>query len=195
MASTIDLGPLPAKITGGCLCRKIAYRIDFPEGHDFEDSVLSMPYLNQIDDFADLVLLQSGTCQCTQCRKSTSSLFFMYHKVPYAALTWTTPLDTLKKFYCTEGRARGFCGECGTFLYWRNESGPNISIAIGTVDPLYLFGEGWEASNGEVPKGGFGRALASAGGGHEWVQNEIPGVTDNLELVGVGGRGARFDSE
>jgi len=119
----------------------------------------------------------------------------MYHKVPYASVTWTTTLDTLKKFYCTEGNARGFCGECGTFLFWRHESGPNISIAIGTVDPLYLFGEGWESTNGEVPKGGFGRALASSGGGHEWVQNEIPGVTDNLELVGVGGRGARFDAE
>ncbi|KAL2137599.1 hypothetical protein VTI28DRAFT_8931 [Corynascus sepedonium] len=175
MAAAIDLGPLPSKITGSCLCGKIAYRVDFPENHDFEDS--------------------SGTCQCTQCRKSTSSLFFMYHKVPYASVTWTTTLDTLKKFYCTEGNARGFCGECGTFLFWRHESGPNISIAIGTVDPLYLFGEGWESTNGEVPKGGFGRALASSGGGHEWVQNEIPGVTDNLELVGVGGRGARFDAE
>lgn len=111
-------------------------------------------------------------------------------------MTWTTPLDTLKKYYCTEGNARGFCRECGTFMFWRHESGPNISIAIGTVDPLYLFGEGWEASNGEVPKGGYGRAIASCSyGDHEWVKNEIPGVTDNLELLGVGGKGNRIYTE
>jgi hypothetical protein len=119
----------------------------------------------------------------------------MYHKVPYSSFTWITPTETLKNYYCTEGRARGFCGECGTRLYWRNETGPNISIAIGTVDPLYLFGEDWEKTNGEVPQGGFGRALASGCGGHEWVRNEIPGVTDNLELVGATGRGARFLDE
>ena len=110
-------------------------------------------------------------------------------------MTWTTPTDSLKNYYCTEGNARGFCNQCGTFLYWRREAGPNISIAIGTMDPLYLFGEGWEDSNGEVPQGGFGRLLASGRGGHEWVQNEIPGVTDNLALLGAGGIGERFQSE
>ncbi|KAL2127316.1 hypothetical protein VTI74DRAFT_10937 [Chaetomium olivicolor] len=169
MASDFDLGPLPKKITGSCLCGKIAYRIDFPEDHDFLDN--------------------SGTCQCTQCRKSTSCLFFVYHKVPYSAVTWTTPTDTLRNYYCSEGNARGFCNQCGSFLYWRREAGPYISIAIGTVDPLYLFGEGWEKSNGEVPQGGYGRALANNCGDHEWTGNEIPGVTDNLEFVGVGPRG------
>ncbi|KAK5651585.1 hypothetical protein OQA88_11858 [Cercophora sp. LCS_1] len=121
----------------------------------------------------------------------------MYHKVSYSSLNWTTPLDTLKRFYCSEGNARGFCGECGTLLYWRREAGPNISIAIGTVDPLYLFGEGWEHMNGEVPKEGFGRALASGCGGHEWVRNEIKGVTDDLALLGAGtqGRGERMEEE
>ncbi|KAK4182986.1 Mss4-like protein [Podospora australis] len=176
---TNDLGPLPKRITGGCLCGKITYEIKFPENHNFAES--------------------SGTCQCTQCRKSTSSLFFMYHRVPYSSLTWTSPsLSThLKNYYCSEGRARGFCGDCGTFLYWRREAGPNISVAIGTVDPLYLFGEGHEATNGEVPKEGFGKALAYGGGGHEWVKNEIKGVTDDLKIVGAGkdGRGERVLTE
>lgn len=119
----------------------------------------------------------------------------MYHQVPYSALTWTASTETLKNYYCTEGNARGFCTHCGTFLYWRREAGPNISVAIGTVDPLYLFGEGWEDSEGEVPKGGFGRALASGGGGHEWVGNEIPGVTDGLDILGADGRGTRVETE
>ncbi|KAL2187955.1 hypothetical protein L209DRAFT_805164 [Thermothelomyces heterothallicus CBS 203.75] len=94
---------------------------------------------------------------------------FTYHKVLYASVRWTTPLDTLKRFHCTEGKGRGFCGECGTSLFWRNESGPNISIAIGTTDLLYRFGEGRDSSNGEVPKGGFGRALATIDGGRARV--------------------------
>lgn len=79
-------------------------------------------------------------------------------------------------------------------MYWRREDGPNISLAIGTVDPLYLFGEGAENSEEDVPKEGFGRALANCCGGHEWVRNEIKGVTDGLELLGVGpnGRGERI---
>jgi hypothetical protein len=115
----------------------------------------------------------------------------MYLKVPYSALTWTKPTETLQNYYATKGNARSFCGQCGTFLYWRRETGPNISVAIGTVDPPYLFGEGWEDSKGELPQGGFGRALANCCGGHEWVRNEIPGVTDNLGLVGADGRGER----
>lgn len=129
------------------------------------------------------------------CRKGTSSLFYMYHQVPRSAFTWTTPTDTLKDYYHTEGNARGFCRECGTFLYWRRDGGHNTSIPVGTVDPLYLFGEGWEESNGKVPQGGFGRALANGCGGHEWVANEIPGVTDKLDLVGGDGRGTRVKTE
>lgn len=113
----------------------------------------------------------------------------MWQKAPSSLFTWTTPTTTLRNYYCSPGNARGFCSGCGTFLYWRREAGPNINIAIGTVDPLYLFGEGWEESGGEVPKGGFGRALANGCGGHEWTWNEIPGVTDGLDLVGAGERG------
>ncbi len=48
-----------------------------------------------------------------------------------------------------------------------------------------------------MPKGGFGRALANVCGGHEFVQNEVQGVTDGLELVGAGekGRGERYSDE
>ncbi|KAL2125528.1 hypothetical protein VTJ04DRAFT_1893 [Mycothermus thermophilus] len=170
-----DLGPLPHHITGGCLCGKIAWRVVFPEGHDFKAN--------------------SATCQCTQCRKTTSGLFFIWKRVPYACLTWTTPLDTLKKYYCTENCARAFCGECGTFLYWRLETGPNICLPVGTIDPLWLFGEGREESEEEVPPGGFGRALVNACGEHLWIKNQIPGVTDNLTILGADGRAPRLETE
>jgi hypothetical protein len=50
------------------------------------------------------------------------------------------------------------------------------------VDPLYLIGEG--ADGVEVPKEGFGLALANCRGEHFWVGNEIKGVTDEMELLG-----------
>ena len=40
-----DLGPLPKKITGGCLCGEVRYSITFPEGHNFYESVSSPPWL------------------------------------------------------------------------------------------------------------------------------------------------------
>lgn len=39
-----DLGPLPHHITGGCLCGKIAWRVVFPEGHDFKANVRDRSY-------------------------------------------------------------------------------------------------------------------------------------------------------
>jgi hypothetical protein len=39
MAPDSDLGPLPKRITGSCLCGKIAYQIDFPENHPWKDNV------------------------------------------------------------------------------------------------------------------------------------------------------------
>ncbi|KAH8898640.1 glutathione-dependent formaldehyde-activating GFA [Thozetella sp. PMI_491] len=174
MEETVDLGPLPKRIEGGCLCGSIRYKVEFPEDHSFQDA--------------------SGTCQCTSCRKSTSSLFFMWHNVPKSCVTWTETGNTRKNYYCTEGCQRGFCTNCGTFLYFCRDAGVRYGLAIGTVDALYLFGEGWEKTKGEVPEHGFGLALASSYGGHCYTRNEIKGVTDNLALCGIG-RGERLETD
>ncbi|KAI1109811.1 hypothetical protein F5Y14DRAFT_390733 [Nemania sp. NC0429] len=160
MASSAEY-PKPKYITGGCLCGSLRYRIDFPEDHDFEVS--------------------SGSCQCTQDRKNTGSFFFTWQRVALSAFRWTSPdTDTLGRFNATPAAERGFCSRCGSFLYWRrvNPDVGAISVTIGSVDPLFLFGEG--ADGVEVPKGGFGVALANGAGGHEWCGNEIPGITDNM---------------
>lgn len=63
-----------------------------------------------------------------------------------------------------------------------------MCITTGSIDPLYLFGEGADDGQGEVPKEGFGRALANMGGGSSWCANEIPGVTDGIEVLRRGER-------
>lgn len=73
-----------------------------------------------------------------------------------------------------------------------DDSSERITIAVGTVDPLYLFGE--DADGKDVPEGGFGRALASGGGNHEWCRNEIKGVTDQIPILGRE-RGERWEAD
>ncbi|KAJ4300149.1 hypothetical protein N0V88_002818 [Collariella sp. IMI 366227] len=140
--------PKPKFITGGCLCNKLRYRVNFPENHNFEAS--------------------SGTCQCTQCRKQTGSLFFSCHTIAPAStqFNFTGDTATLKLYHASPKGERAFC----------------------SVDPLYLIGEG--ADGEEVPKEGFGFALANGGGEHVWCANEIKGVTEGLEILG-NGRGTR----
>lgn len=64
-------------------------------------------------------------------------------------------------------------------------------MAVGTIDPLYLIGEG-AGEGGEVPKTGFGNVLVNAKGHHEYTVCEIKGVTDGMEYLW---KGTRFETE
>ncbi|KAI2781443.1 Mss4-like protein [Daldinia loculata] len=143
---SVDNFPKPTSITGGCLCGSIRYRVDFPKDHDF--------------------LKGSGSCQCTQCRRNTGALIFIAHTAPLSGFTFLTSTETLKKFYATPGIQRAFCTNCGSFLYWRDESLEDVALAVGCVDPEYL--------------SKFGFALANSSGHNVWCQNEIKGVTDHI---------------
>ncbi|KAL2143801.1 hypothetical protein VTI28DRAFT_10016 [Corynascus sepedonium] len=157
--------PAPKFITGGCLCNSIRYRVDFPPDHDFTAS--------------------SSTCQCTQCRRQSGGLFFICHSIrPATNFRFTSPTTTLKTHRASSKAERAFCSECGSWIYWKpiTEGSDHVSFSIGTIDPLYLFGEG--ADGVEVPKEGFGLALANGLEGSLWKENEVKGVTDRLELLG-----------
>ncbi|KAI1104566.1 glutathione-dependent formaldehyde-activating GFA [Jackrogersella minutella] len=148
---SVDNFPKPTYITGGCLCGSIRYRVDFPDGHDF--------------------LKMSGSCQCTQCRRTTGALIYIAHHAPQSNFTFLTSTSTLKNFYATPGNQRGFCTNCGSFLYWRDESEDVIAFAVGSVDPEFL--------------SEFGFALANCSANNVWCQNEIKGVTDGIVKRGV----------
>lgn len=121
------------------------------------------------------------SCQCTQCRRCTGSLAWFAHAVPLKHFTYTTAASTLKNFNATEGIQRGFCTDCGSFLYWRDESREDIDISVGCVDPEYLVGESGKHA-------GFGLALANCSGSNVFCENEIKGVTD----AWIGKRGNRW---
>jgi len=90
--------------TGGCLCGVVTYRVTGP-------------------------LRPVVACHCVQCRKSSG------HHVAATScgrddieisgdVTWYQSSDTAR---------RGFCGICGSNLFW-DGAGANLSIHAGTLD-------------------------------------------------------------
>jgi hypothetical protein len=93
-------------ISGRCLCGEIAYQIagKIPEG-------------------------VSG-CHCTQCRKVTG------HFSAAAPVAWSdlTIEGTPRWYDSTPGQARrGFCGTCGSYLFWEQFDGI-VYVSAGSMD-------------------------------------------------------------
>ncbi len=138
---------------------------------------------------------QSCTCQCTQCRKQSGALIWPCHQLkPARAFKWTSDA-ALKIYKASTDAERAFCSNCGSWITWGStdpeKRSEGVDFAVGTVDQIYLIGEGVEkvhtAANGEqqtIPENGFGFALANGSGTHFWTENEIVGVTDNVLVRG-----------
>ncbi|KAL0936024.1 glutathione-dependent formaldehyde-activating enzyme [Colletotrichum truncatum] len=166
MTDSVTLGPKPTTVTGGCLCGKLRYTATLPSTHDFVTNAM--------------------TCQCTQCRKQSGALFVAFHRVPM--LQWTTSdTSTLAEYGASESAKRGFCSACGSWLYHRVIGIEGVSLCVGSMDLEVLVGE--KGADGQSGEGkGFGRALVNGLGGHEFCENEIPGVTDDIPLLNRGQR-------
>jgi hypothetical protein len=71
-------------------------------------------------------------CHCTQCRKQTGTY-----------MSATACADKVLKFTTDRGlkwrrsspeAQRGFCGECGSVLFWKKDGSDTTSIAAGSID-------------------------------------------------------------
>ena len=92
---------------GSCLCGAVRYRITGP-------------------------LKQVVGCHCGQCRKQTG------HYMPATGVRMKY-FDLIEerglKWYCASEQARrGFCGECGSTLFWHANGADRIAIAAGSLD-------------------------------------------------------------
>jgi hypothetical protein len=94
-------------ISGGCLCGGVRYEI---KGE----------------------LRYVIACHCEQCRR-TSGHFAAMTRTATADIAYTS-LDTLKWYRSSDTAERGFCGECGSNLFWRPIGGDTTSITAGTLD-------------------------------------------------------------
>ena len=71
-------------------------------------------------------------CHCSQCRKTTGH-YVTATRAPAAALNLTSS-ETLTWFRSSPEAERGFCGRCGSNLFWRRDGSDGISIWAGSLD-------------------------------------------------------------
>ncbi len=92
--------------TGGCLCGAIRYQCD----------------LN-----TDAILL----CHCEQCRRQSGHVWASIH-----ARGDTLEIDGRDALAWRRDRhtERGFCLRCGSFLFWRADGSPDVSVSAGSID-------------------------------------------------------------
>lgn len=70
-------------------------------------------------------------CHCSQCRKQ-SGLYYAATAADDENLTING--DTLKWYHASPDAKRGFCGECGSALFWKHEKEDFTSILAGSID-------------------------------------------------------------
>lgn len=95
-------------LSGKCLCESITYEISGPA--------------------RDIV-----NCHCSRCRRHTGHFMAATQasaeeiEIEGETLRWYNPTDEVQY---------GFCGNCGSTLFWRTTRRPDvISIAAGTLTP------------------------------------------------------------
>jgi len=71
-------------------------------------------------------------CHCSQCRK-TSGHYWASTNVPRDALT-LTGAEHVTWYRSSEKVRRGFCGLCGSALFWDPIEKPVIAIAMGAFE-------------------------------------------------------------
>ena len=69
-------------------------------------------------------------CHCTQCRKQ-SGHYWTSVDLPDAALTIT---GTPRWYASSDTAKRGFCGRCGSLLFWKEEGADRTNLSMGAFD-------------------------------------------------------------
>ena len=94
-------------VKGRCLCGAVRYTVDGP-------------------------LRDVSACHCSQCRKQ-SGHHVAATSTAKADLT-ITGKDKITWFSSSPGYRRGFCGACGSHLFWDNQESEKIGIFAGSLD-------------------------------------------------------------
>jgi hypothetical protein len=73
-------------------------------------------------------------CHCVECRRWHGGPG-AYTAAPRAALRVEGPVRWIDSPESNTNARRGFCGECGSSLFWDAPAWETISIAAGSLDP------------------------------------------------------------
>ena len=102
----MEQSPEPV-LTGGCQCGAVRY------------ALYSVPP-------------EPSICHCRMCQKAFGNYFAPLAGVPLSDFRWTK--GTPGVFRSSELVERGFCGDCGTPLFFRYLANDRISVSIGSLD-------------------------------------------------------------
>ena len=73
-------------------------------------------------------------CHCSQCRRAQGSAYATNSPVQAAQFRFVTGQELIKEFESRPGKKRAFCRECGSPLYSRLDSKPDLlRLRIGTL--------------------------------------------------------------
>ncbi|MCI4664490.1 MAG: GFA family protein [Neomegalonema sp.] len=92
--------------TGGCMCGAVRYR-------------------------AELTTREVLACHCEQCRRQSGNFWAAIHARGDLLEIDGGDAFVWRRFKQTE---RGFCRKCGSFILWRADGSPDVSIAAGSLD-------------------------------------------------------------
>ena len=81
-----------------------------------------------------------GFCHCESCRRATSGPVVAWMGFNKDTVTFSTPP---KVFVSSEGVERGFCGDCGSPLFFKSEKWP---------DEIHLYGASLDGPQDFTPE-------------------------------------------
>ena len=94
----------PTVATGGCQCGAVRYHVTQPLG-------------------------RSVLCHCRMCQRATGNAF-----APLVRAEGTEFTGTPARFASSEVADRGFCGTCGTPLFYDGHQGQGLYLMVGSLD-------------------------------------------------------------
>jgi hypothetical protein len=104
---TQNNNPAQPRITGGCQCGRVRFAFTGKPG-------------------------QPSLCHCRMCQKAFGSFGAVLMDMRFSDFTWTRGEPGI--FRSSSIVSRGFCRDCGTPLFMRDDGDPDIEIAVGTLD-------------------------------------------------------------
>jgi hypothetical protein len=118
----------PARASGRCLCGAVSFEIRGP-------------------------LRDVMVCHCEECRRWSGYLgAFTSARLDDLALTADGALRWIDSPESDAEARRGFCGECGSSLFWQPPGSDEVRIAVGALDRptgLRVAGHGYAHQAGD----------------------------------------------
>lgn len=100
------------QITGGCQCGAVRYR-------------------------SEAVMDNAHLCHCRMCQKAVGNIFAALVAAPKDAFSWTRGVPS--RWQSSATVERGFCGRCGTPLFYEDATSDRIGLTIGSLDDPTAF--------------------------------------------------------